>query len=282
MRIKVTTDSTCDLSKELLETYNITIIPLYVLREGKIFHDGVTITPTEIFRHVDSGGALCTTAAVNIDDYTRCFEEFSAAYDEVIHINIGSDFSSSYQNACIVAQAYDNVRIIDSQNLTTGQGQLVIKAAEMALAGYDAKMICTEIHELAGRVETSFLVNRLDYIHKGGRCSLVAALGANILHLNPCIEVTGGKMQVTKKYRGSFERCIETYAEERLAGRDDIVKERVFITYTEVPQQVLEAARAAVIRYGAFREVIETQAGCTVSCHCGPGTLGIVFMRKEK
>ncbi|MPM06286.1 Fatty acid-binding protein [bioreactor metagenome] len=280
MRIKITSDSTCDLTKELLCRYDITTIPLYVLRDGVSYQDGVSITPPDIYRHVEQGGKLCSTAAVNVYDYEKYFLEFSKRYDAVIHVNIGSGFSGSHQNACIAAQEFANVHVIDSKNLSSGQGHLVIEAAQLADAGADADTICEKIGKLAERAETSFLLSQLDYIHNGGRCSLIAALGANILHLAPCIDVKDGKMLVTKKYRGLFARCVEAYVKERLADRDDIVRDRIFITHSGVPASVLEAARSAVREYGGFREVTETKAGCVISCHCGPGTLGILFLRK--
>ncbi|HPE15686.1 MAG TPA: DegV family protein [Oscillospiraceae bacterium] len=280
MKIKITTDSACDLGGGLLERNGVTAVPLHVLKDGADHLDGVTVTPGDIFRHVERGGDLCTTAAVNVRDYEDCFGDLSARYDAVIHISIGSGFSSSFSNACAAAQAYGNVRVVDSKNLSTGQGLLVLEAAEMARSGAGAEGICARLGTLCGKVETSFLVSRLDYLRNGGRCSLAAALGANILHLRPCIDVKDGKMQATKKYRGSFARCLEAYGKERLAGREDILRDRAFITYAEVPEPVLEAVRDAVREYGRFREVLETRAGCAVSCHCGPGTLGILFLRK--
>lgn len=280
MKIKITSDSTCDLTKELLNRYDITIIPLYVLKDGKPYQDGVTIVPEDIYRHVEQGGKLCNTAAVNVYDYEKCFGQFSARYDAVIHINIGSGFSSCYQNACIAAQEYPNVYVIDSNNLSAGQGHLVIEAAKLAQSGADADTVIGEIRKMTLNAETSFLLGRLDYIHNGGRCSLIAALGANILRLCPCIDVKDGKMQVTKKYRGPFSRCVEAYVKERLAGRDDLAGDRIFITDSGVPENVRETARSAVREFGNFREVIMTKAGCTISCHCGPGALGILFLRK--
>lgn len=279
MRVKITTDSTCDLGRELLERFGITSVPLYVLKDGKAYRDGVTITPQDIFRHVEQGGRLCTTAAVNVGDYESCFRNLSARYDAIVHISIASGFSSSHQNACAAAREFGNVRVVDSKNVSAGQALLVLEAAALARSGADAEAICTRIGEMAGKVEASFLVSRLDYLHSGGRCSLAAALGANILHLRPCIDVKDGRMQAAKKYRGSFRRCAEAYAAERLAGREDIRRDRAFIACAEVPGPVLEAVRAAVGEYGNFREVLEIQAGCTVSCHCGPGTIGIFFLR---
>ena len=280
MRVKIISDSTCDLSPELLERYDIAITPLCVIKDGKEFHDGVDITPADIFTHVDGGGELCSTAAVSQFEYTQMFARYAKEYDEVVQINIGSNFSCCYQNACLAAQEFDNVFVVDSGNLSTGQGLLVVAAAKLAQQGVSGIEIAERVRALAPKVEASFLIERLDYMRKGGRCSAVAALGANLLKLKPCIEVREGKMSVCKKYRGSFEKCIRQYVKERLDGREDIATELVFITHAAADTNVVAAAKEETAQYGSFEEVEETQAGCTVSCHCGPNTLGILFVRK--
>lgn len=280
MRVKIISDSTCDLSPELLERYDIAITPLCVIKDGKEFHDGVDITPADIFAHVDGGGELCSTAAVSQFEYTQMFTRYAKEYDEVVQINIGSNFSCCYQNACLAAQEFDNVFVVDSGNLSTGQGLLVVAAAKLAQQGVSGIEIAERVRALAPKVEASFLIERLDYMRKGGRCSAVAALGANLLNLKPCIEVREGKMGVCKKYRGSFEKCIRQYVKERLDGRTDIAGDLAFITHPACQKNVVDAAMEEAARYGAFDEVIETHAGCTVSCHCGPDTLGILFVRK--
>lgn len=280
MRVKIISDSTCDLSPELLERYDIAITPLCVIKDGKEFHDGVDITPADIFAHVDGGGELCSTAAVSQFEYTQMFTRYAKEYDEVVQINIGSNFSCCYQNACLAAQKFDNVFVVDSENLSTGQGLLVVAAAKLAQQGVSGIEIAERVRALVPKVEASFLIERLDYMRKGGRCSTVAALGANLLKLKPCIEVREGKMSVCKKYRGSFEKCIRQYVKERLDGRTDIAGDLAFITHPACQKNVVDAAMEEATRYGAFDEVIETRAGCTVSCHCGPDTLGILFVRK--
>ncbi len=280
MRVKIISDSTCDLSPELLERYDIAITPLCVIKDGKEFHDGVDITPADIFAHVDGSGELCSTAAVSQFEYTQMFTRYAKEYDEVVQINIGSNFSCCYQNACLAAQDFDNVYVVDSGNLSTGQGLLVVAAAKFAQQGVSGIEIAERVRALVPKVEASFLIERLDYMRKGGRCSTVAALGANLLKLKPCIEVREGKMSVCKKYRGSFEKCIRQYVKERLDGRTDIAGDLAFITHPACQKNVVDAAMEEAARYGAFDEVIETHAGCTVSCHCGPDTLGILFVRK--
>ena len=280
MRVKIISDSTCDLSPELLERYDIAITPLCVIKDGKEFHDGVDITPADIFTHVDGGGELCSTAAVSQFEYTQMFTRYAKEYDEVVQINIGSNFSCCYQNACLAAQEFDNVFVVDSGNLSTGQGLLVVAAAKLAQQGVSGIELAERVRALVPKVEASFLIDRLDYMQKGGRCSTVAALGANLLKLKPCIEVREGKMSVCKKYRGSFEKCIRQYVKERLDGREDIAPELAFITHAAADANVVAAAKEEAAAYGSFESVEETQAGCTVSCHCGPNTLGILFVRK--
>ncbi|NCC67220.1 MAG: DegV family protein [Clostridia bacterium] len=280
MKIKVTADSTCDLSQELLDRYDITTVPLYILKDGKEYRDGVDITPKDIFAHVAAGGDLCSTAAVNVADYIELFEKFSKDYEAVFHIDISSDFSCCYQNACTAAEEFDNVYVIDSRNLSSGQGHVVVEAAIKGAQMDDPKKLYDYLVRLTERVEASFVMDKLDYMRKGGRCSAVALLGANILQLKPCIEVVDGKMGVAKKYRGSFEKCLDSYLKDRLQGRDDIVYERIFITHPACDEYVGHV-REEIKKYGNFKEIDPTHAGCTVSCHCGPGTLGVLFIRKE-
>ena len=280
MRVKIISDSTCDLSPELLEAYQIGIVPLIVMKNNQEFLDGITITPADIFAHVASGGSLCSTAARGVTVYQEEFAKYAGEYDGVIHVNIGSGFSSSYQNACIAAADFENVRVIDSKNLSTGQGLVVLKAWELAQSAKDMDELKQQLEDFASRVEASFVLDRLEYIVKGGRCSGAAALGANLLSLKPCIEVKDGKMVVVKKYRGHIEKCLAAYVKDRLAGREDLDTDRIFITHTDVSQSSLETVRNGVAEFGQFRNVIETVAGCTISCHCGPGTMGILFVRK--
>ena len=280
MNIKILSDSTCDLPQEVLEKYNITMIPLSVIKDGKNFTDGVDITPADIFNHVANGGSLCSTAANNIGEYTDYFSKYVNDYDGVIHINISAEFSSCYQNACLAAEEFDNVRVIDSRNLSTGQGLVVLKACELANECNDLDEIAEKLRAFTDKVEASFLLDRLDYMVKGGRCSAAAALGANLLNLKPCIEVKNGKMGVVKKYRGNYAKCLATYVKDRLANRDDIDKKTLFVTRTPVSDECFNAVKDAVAEYNDFETTYWNEAGCTVSCHCGPGTLGVLFVRK--
>ncbi len=280
MRIKITSDSTCDLSPKQIEDLNISLARLTVIKDGQQFKDGDTITPADIFAHVAAGGDLCSTTAYNVGEYEELFGAYAGDYDGIIHISLGSGFSSSYQNACIAAEDFPNVRVVDSMNLSTGQGHVVLEACRLAAELEDLDEIAEALRSFATRVEASFLLDQLKYMAKGGRCSSATALGANLLNLKPCIEVRDGKMGVVKKYRGSYGKCLAGYVKDRLADREDIVRNELFLTYTPVSDSDLAAVKEAIAEYGHFETVYETTAGCTVSCHCGPGTLGVLFVRK--
>ena len=280
MNIKITSDSTCDLPRELLEQNHIDLVPLIVMKEDQEYLDNVTITPSEIFRHVANGGSLCTTAARSVAVYQELFQKYADSCDGHIHISLGSGFSSSYQNAFIAAQDFPNVRVVDSRNLSCGQGLTVLKALELSRTMENLDDMVAALNEYAEKVETSFVLDRLDYMVKGGRCSTVAALGANLLNLKPCLEVKDGKLTVVKKYRGSFAKCIAAYCKDRLEGREDVERSTGWLLYTQVGDEIVEQARkdmAAFVQPGPFCENV---AGCTISCHCGPGTLGLVVIRK--
>lgn len=278
--IKITTDSTCDLPAYLLEQHNISVIPLGIVKGDKLYQDGVNIRTADIAAHVDAGGDITTTNAVNIADYETLFQEEARKYDAVIHINIGVGFSSCHQNARLAAEEAPGVYVVDSGNLSVGHGMLVLAAAEAAEAGRSVGEILALLEGMASRVEMSFVLDRLDYMKKGGRCSAVTALGANLLKLHPCIEVIGGKMTVTKKFRGSIEKVVADYMRERLSGRTDIDTRRAILVDTCEGDALAGIVRDAVKAYGGFEEVIEAKAGCTIFCHCGSNTLGVVFLRK--
>ena len=280
MKIKILSDSTCDLSVELLEKYNITLVPLTVIKNGEAFSDGVNITPADIFAHVAAGGDLCSTTAMNVGEYCEWFSKYASDYDGIIHINIGSGFSSSYQNACLAAEEFENVRVVDSKNLSTGQGLVVLKACELAKECESLDELHEKVQAFTSRVEASFLLDQLGYMVKGGRCSSVVALGANLLNLKPCIEVKDGKMSVVKKYRGNYAKSLANYVKDRLADREDLDRSTLFVTGTPVTDECLEAVKNAVDAYADFNNIYWTEASCTVSCHCGPGTLGVLFVRK--
>ena len=280
MRYQITSDSTCDLRPEQLEQYNIRLLPLYVSMDGKTLRDGVDVKPDDIYAHVSAGGSLPQTAAVNLADYVRAFTELSKKNDFVIHVCISLDFSCCYQNAKLAAADFDNVYVVDSRNLSTGHGLVVLEAERMAREGMAPDDIVAALHDLTGRVEASFILDRLDYMKKGGRCSAVTLLGANLLRLRPCIEVRDGKMGVGKKYRGSFDKCVCEYITDKIGNRSDLELRRVFITHSGVSEESVQKAVETVQKLQPFEEICVTRAGCTVSSHCGPGTLGVLYIRK--
>ena len=279
--IVITSDSTCDLSPELRQRYNVTTLPLGVTLGGKVYRDGVDITPDDIYAHHDKTGELPKTTAANVDEFYNFFKGFVDEGKTVIHFDISSKMSSTFNNARIAAEELGNVYVIDSANLSTGIGLLVIAAAEMVNEGLEAEKIVEKINELVPKVDVTFVIDNLEYLYKGGRCSALAAFGANMLKLKPCIEVKDGAMGVCKKYRGKYADVLKTYVSERLGDGSNIDDSRIFVTHAgcdeEVVKQVVEQVKAT----GIFKEVFLTRAGCTVSSHCGADTLGVLFIRKN-
>lgn len=282
MKIKISADSTCDLSPALIQQYHIGITPLYVIRDGQSLVDGVDITPDDIYAHVAAGGSMCSTAAVSVYDYTRFFSQQLEDCDAVVHFHISSDMSACCQNARIAAAELGNVYPVDSRNLSTGIGALVLEAAELAQQeGMTPQQLVQIIEHRRQQVDVSFVVEQLDYLRKGGRCSGAAALGANLLSLRPCIQVKDGAMLVGKKYRGAYQKCLLQYVKERLEGHGDIDTRRIFITNSGgFSDEELAQVEAAVLACQPFAEVLHSRAGSTISCHCGPRTLGIIYTHR--
>lgn len=279
--IIITSDSTSDLSLELRDRYNIPTMPLGVTLGGETFKDGVDITPDDIYLHHAKTGELPKTTAANIDECLNFFKPFADEGKTVIHISLSSSLSSTFNNARLAAMELENVHVIDAQNLSTGIGLLVIAAAEMVKEGLSAGEIVEKINDLVAKVDASFVIDNLEYLHKGGRCSALAMLGANVLKLKPCIEVKNGAMGVGKKYRGRYGDVLKTYVNERLANADDIDTDRIFVTHAGCDSEIVNAVVEQVKATGIFKEVFLTRAGCTISSHCGKDTLGILFIRKN-
>lgn len=280
-KIIISSDSTCDLSPELIKKYDISIIPLGITLGTNVYRDGVDITPDDIYAHHQKTGELPKTTASNVGECIDYFADLTKNGDTVIHFSISSTMSSTYSNNCIAASEFDNVYIIDSKNLSTGSGLLVLAAAEMAQDGMDAKDIVAKLEQISPCVDASFVIDSLEYLHKGGRCSAVAMLGANLLKLKPCIEVKNGSMGVGKKYRGVYGRVLTEYVAERLQNVDDIDTARVFVTHAGCDKEIVDAVYNQVKDSGIFKEVLLTRAGCTVSSHCGANTLGVLFIHKS-
>ena len=282
MKIKISADSTCDLSPALIAQYGIDITPLYIVRGEETLRDGLDIVPEEIYDYVRKTGQLCHTAAVNVSDYITFFKAQLEEYDAVIHFTISSDMSGCYQNACIAARDFPGkVFPVDSRNLSTGIGHLVLDAADMAAEGkLTAQEIVDLLNEKKAKLDVSFVLDTLEFLKAGGRCSAVAAFGANLLGLKPSIEVKDGGMGVGKKYRGNINKCYVQYIKDRLSNRDDIDTKRIFITDSGLSEEVRAELEEVVRSCQPFEEVHHTQAGCTVSQHCGPGCMGILYYHK--
>ena len=278
-KIKITCDSTCDLTGALYEQYDIRAVPLGVCLGEEFRRDGVDVTAREIFDHVEKTGQLPKTSAISVGEYEECFRQYTEQGMQVIHLNISSELSSCYQNACIAGQSLGNVFPVDSRNLSTGTGYLAIIAAELAEEGRSAEEIVALLNQWKEQLDTSFVLQTLEYLHKGGRCSGVAAFGANVLKIRPEIVVTEGGMKVGRKYRGTMERSILAYVRGRLEGRTDLRYERVFVTHSGVPDEIVQKVIALVKELQPFEKVIETRAGCTISSHCGPNCLGLLFLK---
>lgn len=279
-KIKILSDSTCDLSAELVEKYEIGLIPLYINLGGRVLPDGVSVSPDDIYAYVEKTGELPGTIASSIEDFRKAFQTYRDQGYEVICHTISSDMSCSFQNARIAAQEVDGVYVVDSRNLSSGVGHVVINAAIMARQGMAAADIVKELEAVIPKVSASFVIDTLDYMKKGGRCSSIMLLGANLLKIKPSILVKDGAMTVGQKYRGSLSNVLMEYVDHQLAGRRDIRTDRIFITHSGCDAETVDAVRARIQTHIAFEEIIETRAGCTISSHCGPNTLGILFVEK--
>ena len=277
----ITSDSTTDLSKELKERYNVTVMPLKITLGDKTYTDGVDISPDDIYAHHDRTGELPKTAATNVGDCIDFFKPFCDAGKTVIHFTISSDMSSTYSNACLAAEELGNVYVIDTKNLSTGGGLLVVAAAEMLASGLSAEETAEKTRALVPCVDASFIIDSLEYLYKGGRCSAVAMFCSNLLKLKPCIQVKNGKMDVAKKYRGKFSEVAKQYVSEKISDYSDIDLDRVFVTHAGCDPELMNELVELVKSKAPFKEVFLTRAGCTVSSHCGANTLGVLFIRKS-
>ena len=280
-KVIVTADSTCDLSEQLIKKYDIRIVPLGVSLGDRSGFDGVDITPDDIYDYVNQTGRLPKTHACSIDQYSKVFKSIRDEGYECVHVCISSGFSCTFQNACLAADEFEGVRVVDSLNLSTGSGHVVIEAAIKAQEGWSADEIYNFATALTPKVDASFVLDDLKYLVKGGRCSAAAALGANLLKLKPCIEVKEGKMGVGKKYRGAMQTTVRQYTRERLSQPGVKYKrDRVFVTHTKMDEGLTEAMIEEVKATGLFDEIIETTAGCTITSHCGPNTIGVLFIKE--
>lgn len=275
-KIAISLDSACDLSKELIEKYDFKVIPFGVNLGDKFFYDG-EITPEEIFEYADNNKTLPKTNAVNEEAFKEHFAKILNDYDAIIHFDISSEMSSAYQNAVNASKNFKNVYVVDSRTLSTAISLEAIYAKKLTETMDDPAKIIELVKKRIPAVQASFIIERLDYLYKGGRCSGLALLGANLLKIRPEIEVLNGNMKNTEKFRGKMADCVTKYCRATLEKYNHPDKSVIFITHSVADKELVDAAKAVVSEYG-FENVYETTAGCTVSSHCGKNTLGILYI----
>lgn len=279
-KILIASDSTTDLGAELIERYQVKILPLGVNLGGKLYSDGVDIDPELIYKHYEETKELPKTSAANIADCMDFFAKYTEEGYSIVMFTISSQMSSTYQNAKLAAAEFENVYVVDTQNLSTGGGLLVAAAGDMAAEGKSAKEIAEKCTELVPYVDASFVIDKLEFLHKGGRCSALEAFGANLLQLKPCIVVRDGKMSVGKKYRGKFAATLQNYIKDYVGDGEGIDLNRIFVTHAGCDEALVQTCVEQVKKAAPFKEVVVTRAGCTISSHCGRNTLGVLFLRK--
>ncbi len=280
-KVLIASDSTTDLSAELIKKNNIQILPLGINLGDMSYSDGVDIDPDMIYEHYEKHGELPKTAAANVSDFIDFFKGYVDQGYAIVMFTLSQSMSSTFNNGRMAAEEFEDVYVVDTKNLSTGGGLLVLAAADMAAQGMEAAEIAANCAELAERVDASFIVDDLEFLHKGGRCSALAAFGANLLQLKPCIMVRDGKMGVGKKYRGKFAAVLEKYIDDQLADIDNIELDRIFVTHAGCDAAICDACVKQVKAKAPFKEVMLTRAGCAISSHCGRNTLGVLFIRKH-
>ena len=280
MIIKITTDSTGDLAPAELDKYDIDLFSLEVILGGKAYKDGVDIFSKDVINGVERDGLCCSTASVSVGEYLERFGDYSERYDAVIHISIGDKFSSCYRNALIASEDYENVYVVNSHHLSSGQGALALYAAELAKAGTAPEEIFRILNETAKKVRFSFIIDGLDYLRRGGRCSTISAIGANLLSIKPCIETKDGVLEVGKKYRGPMEKCVREYIKDQLSLKPDFDRHRVILVYLGISKVTIDSTLELIRSYRNIEEILCCEAGCTIASHCGPGTLGLFILDK--
>ena len=278
--IQITCDSICDLSSELLQKYGIVSLPLYVRVGDEEYLDGVNIDAETLFQKTAETGTLPKTSAVSIGGYCEYWKPYLDAGKEIVHITVSSHLSSCFQNASFAAQECGRTYVIDSLNLSSAAGLLAIEAAIMAEEGKSAAEIAETLNERRNKLNASFVIESMDYLAKGGRCSSVASFAAGLLKLRLCIGVIDGRMDVVKKYRGKTSAVLCEYVRDRLNAVKEADLSRIFITDSGVSDEIYEKVKQTVLQCLPFAEVLRARAGCTISSHCGPGTLGILFFEK--
>ena len=279
-KVLITCDSTSDMTLEQKQEYGIKTIPLYVRIQDNEYRDGIDITSDVMFEKIKQCGQLPKTAAVSMQDYLDFWKPFRDEGYEIVHLCISSEMSVCFQNCRMAAEEMGGVYAVDSHNLSTGIGLLGILGANLAKEGKSAKEIYDILMEKREKLNVSFVLDTVDYLAKGGRCSAVTAFAAGLLCLRICIEVQNGKMDVCKKYRGKMSQVLTDYVRDRLNEKVDADLDYIYITDSGVAPEIREKVKQTVLEMRPFANVLFSTAGCTVSSHCGPGTLGILFFEK--
>lgn len=277
MNYKITCESSADLTQELYKKLKVGVIPFRITMGDKEYKDGEEITPADLFKHYDETKELPKTSALNQIDYEEFFEEQLKDCDGLIHFCISSQISSTYNNAINASKKFENVYIVDSMSLSSGIGLQVMYATTLRDKGVDIKEAYALINNRKEDVQISFVVDRLNFLHKGGRCSALSLLGANLLSIKPSIQVKSGKMIVGKKYIGKMQKILDKYILDTLEQFDNPDKSVCIITYSTATPEMLAITHETLDKMGIFKKIIECHAGSTVSTHCGPNTLGIIF-----
>ncbi|HOB34299.1 MAG: DegV family protein [Firmicutes bacterium] len=279
-KVKIFSDSTCDLSPELVAQYDIGVVPVYVRFGDQVYRDGIDLTVEELYQKVDELGELPATAAPSPGDFVQAFKPYIDDGLDIVFVGISSDLSAILNNARLAAQEFPEgrVHIADGRNLSTGTGILVLKAADFAAQGMDARTIAEKIEALAPKVETEFIVDTLDYLHKGGRCTGLTRLVGSMLKIRPSLKVIGGKLYPNQKFRGTRQKALNGLLNTVLAVKDEIDPERIFITHSVSDDGPY--LKEELLKHIDAKEILITQAGCVISSHCGRNTIGIIYMKK--
>lgn len=280
-KIILSTDSACDLDNIFNKNYKINYYPFYIHLDGKQYKDGIDLFPDDIYKIYYERKILPKTSAISVGDYKDYFGSIKKEGYDILHVNLSSGLSSTYQNCIIAAKEMGNIYPVDSYNLSTGIGILVIKAAKMIEKGFDAPYIQKELSLMAKKLKASFVVDTLEFLKAGGRCSSIVSIGASLLSIKPCIEVNNeGRLVLGKKYRGPLEKVLLKYTDNILENINTIEEEQIFITHSGISQDYLNTIYKKIEEKGYFENIYIQRAGCTISSHCGPNTLGLIYLSK--
>lgn len=279
MSIKISCESTINVPEAYREKYDITVLPMHIVYNEESFDDNVNINPETVIRRFEETGDIPSSSACSIGEYDELFKKLCADGNEVIHFSMSSDMSSTYRNACIAAENFDNVYVIDTKNFASGAGLAVIKCAELREKGFSAKEIVRVAKELVGKIRSGFILESLSFLAKGGRCPAVVAFGANILGIKPTIFVENGKMSVGKKFRGKFDSCIIKYVDDLLENCNKPDLSRVCVEYSYgITEQQIETVKREIKKYYKFDEILVAETNTTIVTHCGKNTIAVMFL----